>query len=100
MPPISYARHQFPPALIQHAIWIYLRFTFSYRHVEDLLAERGLDVSYETVRRCVLKFGPAFAQHPRHWRPKPSERWHLDAMVARLFRAEAMQQWHAATMPA
>ncbi len=45
MPPISYARHQFPPVIIQHAVWLYLRFTLSYRDVEDLLAERGLDVS-------------------------------------------------------
>jgi transposase-like protein len=72
----------------------------SYRDVEDLLADRGLDVTYETVRRWVLKFGPAFAQHLRHWRPKPSGCWHLDARVARIFRAEAMQQWHAATMAA
>jgi len=55
---ISFARHQFPPAIIRHAVWLYLRFTLSYRDVEDLLAERGLDVSYETVRRWVLKFGP------------------------------------------
>ncbi len=47
---ISFARHQFPPAIIQYAVWLYLRFTLSYRDVEDLLAERGLDVSYETVR--------------------------------------------------
>ena len=51
MPPISYARHRFPPGIIQHAIWLYLRFTLSYRDVEDLLAERGLEVCYETVRR-------------------------------------------------
>jgi len=55
---ISFARHQFPPAVIQHAVWLYIRFTLSYRDVEDLLAERGLDVSYETVRRWVLKSGP------------------------------------------
>ena len=47
---ISFARHQFPPATIRHAIWLYVRFTLSYRNVGDLLAERGLDVSYETVR--------------------------------------------------
>ena len=58
---ISFSRHQFPPAIIRHAVWLYLRFTLSYRDVEDLLAERGLDVSYETVRRWVLKFGPLFA---------------------------------------
>jgi len=55
---ISFARHQFPPVVIRHAVWLYVRFTLSYRDVEDLLAERGLDVSYETVRRWVLKFGP------------------------------------------
>ena len=57
---ISFSRHQFPPAIIRHAVWLYVRFTLSYRDVEDLLAERGLDVSYETVRRWVLKFGPMF----------------------------------------
>jgi len=51
MQPISYTRHQFPPAFLQHAVWPYLRFTLSYRDMEDLLAERGLDVSYETIRR-------------------------------------------------
>jgi len=58
MRPISYARHQFPPDLIRHAVWLYLRFTLSFRDVEDLLAERGIEVSYETIRRWVLKFGP------------------------------------------
>jgi transposase-like protein len=62
---ISFARHQFPPAIIRHAVWLYVRFTLSYRDVEDLLAERGLDVSYETVRRWVSKFGPMFAQELR-----------------------------------
>ena len=55
---ISLSRHQFPPEIIRHAVWLYLRFTLSYRDVEDLLAKRGLEVSYETVRRRVLKFGP------------------------------------------
>jgi putative transposase len=47
MHPISYARHQFPPEVIRHSTWLYLRFTLSYRDVEELLAERGLDISYE-----------------------------------------------------
>src|SRR5215211_5971176 len=51
MQPVSYARHRFPPEVIRHAVWLYLRFTLSYRDVEELLAERGLEVSYETVRR-------------------------------------------------
>ena len=57
------------------------RFTLSYRDVEDLLAERGLDVSYETVRRWVLKFGPLFARELRRRRPRPTSRWHLDEMA-------------------
>src|SRR6478736_3716729 len=78
MGPLCYRRHRFPPEIIQHAIWLYLRFTLSYRDVEELLAERGLDISYETVRRWVLKFGPAIARRLRQRRPRPSDRWHLD----------------------
>jgi len=77
---ISYARHQYPPPVIQHAVWLYLRFTLSFRDVEDLLAERGLDISSETVRRWVTKFGP-FARELRNRRPRPTLRWHLDEMV-------------------
>ena len=78
---ISFARHQFPPSIIRHAVWLYVRFTLSYRDVEDLLAERGLDVSYERVRRWVLKFGPLFARELRHRRSRPTARWHLDEMA-------------------
>jgi len=93
-PPISYARHQFPSVVIQHAVWLYLRFTLSYRDVEDLLAERGLDVSYESIRRWVLKFGPAIARHLRQRRPKPTSRWHLDEMVVRI-AGEHLYLWRA-----
>ena len=65
---LSYRRHRFPSPVIQHAVWLYLRFTLSYRDVEDLLAERGLDISYETVRRWVLKFGPLIARKLRQRR--------------------------------
>jgi hypothetical protein len=68
MAEISYRRHRFPPAIIQHAVWVYLRFTLSYRDVEELLAERGLDISYETVRCWVLKFGPVIARRLRRYR--------------------------------
>jgi putative transposase len=81
MTTISFARHQFSPDIIRHAVWLYLRFTLSFRGVEDLLAERGLDVSYETVRRWVLKFGPLFAKELRRRRPRPTSRWHLDEMA-------------------
>ncbi len=64
MQPISYARRQFPPEVTRHTVWLY-SVTSSYRDVEELLAERGLELSYETVRRWVLKFGPAFARNVR-----------------------------------
>jgi putative transposase len=67
--------------VIQHVTWLYLRFSLSYRDVEELLAERGLDLSYETVRRWVLKFGPQFARRLLARRPRPSSHWHLDEMV-------------------
>jgi transposase-like protein len=79
---ISYARHRLPPVVIQHTVWLYLRFTLSYRDVEDLLAERGLDISYETIRSWVLIFAPIYARNLRHRRPRPSPQWHLDEMVA------------------
>ena len=78
---ISFARHQFPPDIIRHAVWLYLRFTLSFRDVEDLLAERGLDVSYETVRRWVMKFGPLFAKELRRRGHRPTSKWHLDEMA-------------------
>ena len=94
MPPISYARHRFPPVIIQHAVWLHLRFTLSYRGVEDLLAERGLEVSYETVRRWVLKFGPAIARRLRQRRARPTGHWHLDEMAVRI-AGERMHLWRA-----
>ena len=84
MAPLSYRRNRFPPEIIQHAIWLYLRFTLSYRDVEELLAERGLDVTYETIRRWVLKFGSAYARNLRRLRPRPAHTWHLDEMVIRV----------------
>ena len=72
MTPISYARHRFTPDVIRRAVWLYLRFTLSYRDVKELLAERGLDVSYETIRRWVLKFGLLFARNLRTGRQLPS----------------------------
>jgi len=72
---ISYARFQFSPTVIQHAVWLYLRFNLSLRDVEDLLAERGLDVSYETIRRWVARFGTTYARRLRAKRPRADDRW-------------------------
>src|SRR5437899_3485276 len=91
---LSYRRHRFPPEIIQHAVWLYLRFTLSYRDVEELLAARGLDISYETVRRWVLKFGPLLACRLRQRRPRPSDRWHLDEIVVRI-AGRQMYLWRA-----
>ncbi len=61
-PPISYKRHRFPPQIIAHAVWLYFRFPLSLRLVEELLLERGIVVSYETVRVWAQKFGPDYAR--------------------------------------
>ena len=81
---ISYSGYRFPPEIIQHAIWLYLRFTPSFRDVEDLLAERGIMVTYETVRRWVNHFGPMVAADLRKRRPKPHTTWHLDEVYLKI----------------
>jgi transposase-like protein len=75
-------------------VWLYVRFTLSYRDVEDLLAERGLDVSYETVRRQVVKFGPLFARELRRRRHRPTSHWHLDEMAV-LIGGKQFWLWRA-----
>ena len=70
---ISYPRLHYPPSIVQRAVWHYLRFSLSLRDVEDLLAERGLDVSYKTVRRWVARLGTVYARRFRYMRPRPSD---------------------------
>ena len=84
MSPLSFKRHRFPPEIIRRAVWLYARFTLSYRDIEEILAERGIDVSHETARRWFLKFGPSIAANLRRLRPRPSDHWHLDEMVVRI----------------
>ena len=91
---ISYCRHRFPSGVIQHAVWLYFRFPLSFRDVEDLLAERGIDVSYESVRRWSLKFGLAYASRLRRSRPRPDARWHLDEVFASI-NGKRMYLWRA-----
>lgn len=81
---ISYARHRYPPSIIQRAVWLYFRFPLSYRDIEDMLAERGIEVSYETIRRWVVKFGTAIAARIRSRRVKPAATWHLDEVFVRI----------------
>jgi putative transposase len=84
MTKISYLGCRFPPEIIQQTIWLYLRFTLSFRDVEDLLAERGITVSYETARRWVNHFGPLIAADLRKRRPKPHATWHLDEVYLKI----------------
>ncbi|MCG6856979.1 MAG: IS6 family transposase [Salaquimonas sp.] len=94
MKPISYCRHRFPRSIIQHAVWLYYRFTLSFRDIEDLLCERGVSVSYETVRRWCLKFGPAYAQRLRACRSNPFSTWHIDEVFVQI-NGRQMYLWRA-----
>ncbi len=91
---ISYKRHRFPPAIIQHAVWLYFRFTLSLRDVEEMLVQRGVEVSYETIRCWTIKFGPKIAANLRRRRQPPSPRWHLDEMVCKI-GGERVFLWRA-----
>ena len=75
-------------------MWLYFRFTLSLRDVEELLAERGIDVSYETIRCWTIKFGPRIARRLKQLRPAPSPRWHLDEMVCNV-GGRRMYLWRA-----
>src|SRR5205823_7477203 len=92
MKKISYKGYRFPLEIIQQAIWLYVRFTLSFRDVEDLLAERGIMVSYETARRWVNHFGPMIAADLRKRRPKPHTTWHLEPAAKPTRRRECKMQ--------
>src|SRR2546426_12694673 len=73
-----YHRHRFPTEIISHSVWLYFRFALSFRDVEEMLAMRGVALTYETVREWCLKFGQTYANGLRHKSPRPGDRWHLD----------------------
>jgi len=75
---LLFAGYRFPRDIIAHAVWLYHRFSLSFRDVEDLLAERGITVTYETIRQWCLTFGPKFARTLRHRRGRPGDTWFLD----------------------
>jgi putative transposase len=78
MDTVSYSRHRFPVEVIQHAVWLYSQFSLSFRDVEELLAQRATDVSYETIRRSSIKFGLTYDKTLRKTHPCADVRWHLD----------------------
>src|SRR5262249_22257215 len=76
--PNPYKRHRFPAEIISHCVWLYFRFCLSYRDVEELMAERGVLLTYEAVCYWCRKFGQVYANQLRRRRPRPGAKWHLD----------------------
>jgi putative transposase len=81
--PPSYRGYRYPVEIISHAVWLYFRFHLSLRDVEELLAERGVTVTYEMIRAWCSKFGPSYAAGLRRRRARPSDKWHLDEVQLR-----------------
>lgn len=79
-----YHRHRFPADIISHCVWLYFRFALSFRDVEEMLAMRGVSLTYETVREWCLKFGQAYAIGLRRRSPRPGDRWHLDEVFLKI----------------
>src|SRR6267378_4220546 len=79
-----YHRHRFPTEIISHCVWLYFRFTLSFRDVEELLAMRGVALSYETVREWCLKFGQTYANRLRRKTSRPGDIWHLDEVFLKI----------------
>lgn len=80
----SYKRHRYASEIIDHCVWLYFRFTLSFRDVEELMLERGVVVSYETIRRWCDKFGQAYANRLRRRRARPGDKWFLDEVFVRI----------------
>ena len=91
---LSFKGHRHKPEVIRQAVWLYYRFSLSLRDVEEILAERGVDVSYEAIRNWCSKFGRQIARNLKRQRPAPSPRWHLDEMVSRI-GGKQMYLWRA-----
>ncbi|KAB2722395.1 IS6 family transposase, partial [Brucella anthropi] len=91
---IIFKRHRFPPQIIAHAVWLYLRFNLSLREVEEMLLERRIDVSYETVRRWIAKFGPQITRNLRRRQARPGDIWYLDEVVVKC-AGEKFWLWRA-----
>jgi putative transposase len=90
----AYGGHRFPPEVISYAVWLYHRFTLSFRDVEDLLAERGITVSYEAIRNWCMKFGPTYARALRRKQGRHGDVWHVDELFITI-RGERHYLWRA-----
>jgi len=87
-------RYRFPPAIISHAVWLYHRFCLSFRDVEDLLAERGIIVSYESILQWYNRFGPEYARKLKKRQGRLSDTWYLDEVFITI-RGELHYLWRA-----
>ena len=92
--PLSYRGYRFPPEIISHAVWLYYRFGLSFRDVEDLLAERGITVTYEAIRQWCWTFGLDYARRLRDRRGRQGDTWHLDALFVKI-RGRQQYLWRA-----
>ena len=99
---LKYKRFRFPIAVISHVIYLYNRFTLSYRDVSDLLLERGIVVSHQTIKKWNVRFGEMFAEEIKCRRRKPTRRWHIDEMHCKIAGKETLPlessrlRWHRA----
>ncbi len=91
---ISFKRHRFPPQIVAYSVWLYLRFSVSLREVEEMLLERGVEVSYETVRCWISKFGSQTARNLRRRQARPGDVWYLDEVAVK-WAGETFWLWHA-----
>ncbi|MGY3676795.1 IS6 family transposase [Streptomyces sp. TE33382] len=82
--PPSYKGHRYPVEIISHCVWLYHRFPLSFREVEELMLQRGVLVSHETVRRWCAKFGQAYADGLHRRRPRPGDKWHVDEVFVKI----------------
>jgi len=85
-----YLRHRFPPEIITQCVLLYIRFPLSLRAVDDMMLLRGVQVSYETIRRWRHKFGQQFAHELRRRRPRPGDKWHLDEVFLKINGADLL----------
>ncbi len=93
-PTPSYQRHRFPSEIISHAVWLHHRFCLSFREVEELLAERGVMVTYETVRQWCLKFGPDYARKLKKRQGRLGDVWHIDEVFVTI-QGQRQYLWRA-----
>src|ERR1700693_2210171 len=89
-----YKGHRFPVEIISHCVWLYFRFSLSFRDIDEMMAKRGVALTYETVREWCLKFGGAYAKRMRSRGLRPGDRWHLDEVFLRI-SGKPQYLWHA-----